>query len=57
MPEEKRNKTNVNVRIDSELWDQAVGLSKFLKIDRMELLEESLRDRMKKQEKAGRKCG
>jgi hypothetical protein len=55
MAEKKRTKTNINLKIDSELWDQLVGLAKFLKVDRMDLVEESLRDRMKKYPKMGKR--
>lgn len=48
MEEEKKSKTNVNVRVDSELWGQFIGLSKFLKTDKMELLEEAISEKIKK---------
>lgn len=55
MAEKNRTKTNINLKIDSELWDQVVGLAKFLKVDRMDLIEESLRDRMNKYPEKGKR--
>jgi hypothetical protein len=49
MEDKKRTKTNINVKIDSELWVQAAGLAAFLKIDKMALIEEALKDRLEKQ--------
>lgn len=51
MVDEKKNKTNVNVKVDSELWDQFLGLAKFLKINKMALLEEAVSENIKKHQK------
>ena len=46
-------KTNVVVKVDSDLWKQFMGLAALKKVDRQELLEEAIRDRLKKE--AGKK--
>lgn len=42
-------KTNIVLKVDSDLWKQIVGLAALKKIDRQELLEEAIRDRIKKE--------
>ncbi len=51
MENKKKNKTNVNVKIDSELWAQFLGLAKFLKTDKMDLLKEALSENIRKHQK------
>lgn len=50
---DKKGKTNINVKADTDLWSQFIGLAKFLKIDKMNLLEQSIADTIKKHQKKG----
>jgi len=45
----EKKKTNMNMQIDSELWDQLIGLAKFKKKDRNELLEQAIRELLEKE--------
>jgi predicted transcriptional regulator len=47
----KKKRTNLNVKVDSELWERLVGLSKFLGVHRFELLEQSIADMIEKHQK------
>jgi len=46
-----KKKTNMNMKIDSEVWEQFAGLAKFLGKDKLVLLEETLREKLKKEKK------
>lgn len=45
----KRTKTNLNVQVDTEVLDQFTGLAKFLKVDRNDLLNEAMKERIEKE--------
>ena len=41
-------KTNIVVKVDSDLWKQLKGLAALKKVDHQELLEEAIKDRVNK---------
>lgn len=48
MEENEIKKTNIAAKIDSEAWDRLMGLAKFEKVHVHVLLEEAIKDRLKK---------
>lgn len=45
----EKKRTNIQLQVDTEIWNQFAGLAKFLRKDRNELLNEAMADRIKKE--------
>lgn len=45
----ERKQTNIILKVDKEIWERFFGLSKFLDVDRSELLNEAMEDKMDKE--------